>query len=444
MNRKSTGKSLAWNSFSQAWQALLPNNIFSLFTAHGNTDWQAPLLAMTAIAWSWSEADALGERFVAAREAVAQLTTRQLPTSYQGFIKALKLWSDSLIAVLLAAWRDWMRTRSATLWRTQGYVPIAVDGTRVACPRSKSNERLLCARKIDRRRATTREVQPQLWVTLLWHVAYRLPWDWRLGPYDSSEREHLRLMIPDLPRKTLLIADAGFAGYTYWSALLGAGHQFLIRVGGNVRLLKKLGIDQPATGWFALWPDVQQRRSQPPIWLRLVRVRRRCGVMYLVTSVLDESLLLDEEIARLYALRWGVEVFIRTVKQTLQGRALRSLSAENAIREMQWCLIGLMALERLAVESLLEAGELPARLSHAAARRTLQRALAGARHGLPTPELRAALARCLLDTYRRRCKTSRRYPRQRRARPTKPPQFLSATPAQKIAAHPSISSVLLK
>ena len=37
----------------------------------------------------------------------------------------------------------------------------------------------------------------------------RLPWDWRLGPSDSSERDHLREMIPHLPPDALVAAACG-------------------------------------------------------------------------------------------------------------------------------------------------------------------------------------------------------------------------------------------
>lgn len=64
---------------------------------------------------------------------------------------------------------------------------------------------------------------PQMWLTTLWHVGTGLPWDWRMGASDSSEREHLRQMIDVLPPGALVTADAGFVGYAYWKALLDSG-----------------------------------------------------------------------------------------------------------------------------------------------------------------------------------------------------------------------------
>src|SRR5260370_1032067 len=54
---------------------------------------------------------------------------------------------------------------------------------------------------------------PQIWLTIMWHVATGLPWDWRTGPSNSSERDHFRQMTAALPDGALVAGDAGFVGY---------------------------------------------------------------------------------------------------------------------------------------------------------------------------------------------------------------------------------------
>ena len=46
-------------------------------------------------------------------------------------------------------------------------------------------------------------------------------------------------MTADLPPDTLLTADCGFFGYEFWSELVVSNREFVIRVGGNDRLLMK-------------------------------------------------------------------------------------------------------------------------------------------------------------------------------------------------------------
>ncbi len=85
---------------------------------------------------------------------------------------------------------------------------------------------------------------PQQLVTCLFHVCSGLIWGWKRGGIQgNSERGQLREMIHLLPPNALLLDDAGFCGYDLLAALLAQGSSFLIRVGANVHLLKKLGYE---------------------------------------------------------------------------------------------------------------------------------------------------------------------------------------------------------
>src|SRR3954470_22531211 len=198
-----------------------------------------------------------------------------------------------------------------------GYAVFGVDGSRLELPRTESNEacfapaprrRSKSKSKSKRRRRSTAAAagaaaagakkanSPQMWLTTMWHVGTGLPWDWRLGPSDSSERAHLKQMIAALPAGALVTADAGFVGYEYWKALLDSGRQLLIRVGANVRLLRGLGYARERAGRVYLWPDREAARRRPPLVLRSVVARGRRHPVYLVTCVLDEETLSDGQI----------------------------------------------------------------------------------------------------------------------------------------------------
>lgn len=175
--------------------------------------------------------------------------------------------------------------------------------------------------------------------------------------------------------------------------------------------------------------------------LRLVRVRTQRRTIYLVTSVLDPNELSNQQIAELYRLRWGVEVFVRTFKQTFDRSRLRSGAADKAIRELEWSLLGLMGLQLLGVEALVAAGQAPARLSTAAALRAVRRGLIAACSDR-SDQLRIDLASAHIDQYSRRCKTSRRYPRQKRTRPPTRPAIRLATASERAAAKPFLQTIL--
>src|SRR6185369_10003791 len=110
---------------------------------------------------------------------------------------------------------------------------LAGDGSKVQLARTRSNEARYApaktrAKKGKKRRKTKRRKlsrqalakqarekkadSPQMALTLLHHLTLQLPWDWRLGSYDSSERQHLLDMIPQLPPDALVAADCGFYG----------------------------------------------------------------------------------------------------------------------------------------------------------------------------------------------------------------------------------------
>jgi hypothetical protein len=55
-------------------------------------------------------------------------------------------------------------------------------------------------------------------------------------------------MIDGLPAGVLVTADAGYVGYEYWKALIDTDHPLVIRVGSNVKMLKKLGYARERNG----------------------------------------------------------------------------------------------------------------------------------------------------------------------------------------------------
>jgi hypothetical protein len=256
-----------------------------------------------------------------------------------------------------------------------------------------------------------------MWLTLLWHVGTGLPWAWRTGPSDSSERGHLEEMLARLPQNSLIIADAGFVGYDFWKTILNARHHFVVRVGANVRLIRESGYARQHDHTVYLWPDAAAKKKQPPLVLRLIVLQDGKHPVYLVTN-LTKSQLSDRQAGTIYAARWGIELYFRTFKQTFGCRKLRSRSADNASLELDWSLLGLWCLCLLGQRELVENGEDPTWLSAAATIRAFQSTL---REYRVRPESREEslwerLRIAMLDDYQRNSsKTSRDYPRKKNA-----------------------------
>lgn len=420
---------------------LLRDVDWSGVTFRKDCTWSPRLLTAVSLMWAWSDEQTLVERFASARRLAVYLSSLSGPLaeSYQCFTKLLRRWTDVLIAALQAALRARLKRELAGSWCVLGFVMFGVDGSRCELPRTRSHEQAYSptrkrkkksykGRKRRDKTSARKANSPQLWLTTMWHVGTGLPWDWRIGPCDSSERAHLLEMLPQLPAEALITADAGFVGYEYLRAILDSQRRLLIRVGSNVRLLKKLGYARESGNTVYLWPDREAARRQPPLALRLVEAHNGRHPVFLVTSVLSTTRLTDRQVVELYARRWGIELFYRHLKQTFQRRKLRSASAENALLELHWSLAGLWAMALYALVQFQLAGLPPRRLSIAKTLRAFRRMMRDYLHPAERGQsLRERLRAALIDPYQRHDKTSRDYPRKKQESPPGPPQIMLAT-----------------
>jgi hypothetical protein len=215
----------------------------------------------------------------------------------------------------------------------------------------------------------------------------------------------------------------------------GGGRHFVIRVGANVALLRKLGwCCDEHDGVVYLWPDhAQKSRKEPPLVLRLVTLRDgRNRRMHLLTDVLDAAALPDADARDLYARRWVVEVLYRSLKQTMGRRRMACGAPAHAAAELDWAVVGLWALGLMAADAVAAAGHAPARVSVAAALRAVRRAAAAAPAWLHRRvTLAAALAAAVRDRYERKGPKAARVPvNKKRDRPPGDPRARTATPEE--------------
>lgn len=409
--------------------------------------WTPKGLIFAALLWAWSDEKTLNERFFLARKVLVSMgfLPRVPATTYQAFLKILNTWTVTLAMILVDAFRRRMSTDLAGRFKLFGYSVFGVDGSRLELPRTESNERRFSpaksptqrhghARSRAARARRSREKKcnsPQMWLTTMFHVGTGLPWDWRTGPSNSSERDHLRQMIDALPTDALVTADAGFVGYASWKALLQSGRHLLIRVGANVRLLRDLGYVKETGGVVDLWPDREAARNRPPLVLRLVVADGGRHPVYLVTSVLDQRQISDKHMVQIYGLRWRVELFYRHFKQTFERRKLRSHCGTNAELEAIWSLLGLWAMGLHAQVELSRQGVTCERISVAGALRAYRRSLREYRsHPDPGETLRELLGKAVIDRYRRADKASREYPRKKQGHAIGAPEIRDATKMQ--------------
>jgi hypothetical protein len=369
---------------------------------------------------AWGEQTQLVERFHVVTGFLKQTCKHwKLGTSYEGWVTALAREKERLVPLVIQGLRRHMRsmTDHQRCGRWEAY---AVDGSEFACPRTVENQQAMG--DVGKPNGI-----PLVSLTTLYHMRLGLPWALRVGPGTDSERAHLRDMVAELPGGSLLVADAGFVGYDLCRSLLARKQHFLLRVGGNIHLLNALGYDCEVRGRTVyLWPLDQQKENHPPLAFRLIVCEdERKQPVYLVTSLLAADQLTDAQASELYRQRWGIEVFYRTTKQTMERHTLRSRTPENCYLELTWAMLGVWLLQLLTVRQLIRAGHDPRDVSPAQARTLVRRVL---RHERPSHRTRRGLsgllANCRQDRYDRKAtKASRDYPRKKRHQPPGPPKI---------------------
>ena len=421
------------------------SSIFAALRPHGNTVWLPVSLVWMSLIWSWSESRNLTDAFTEAARQFRSLQPEAMVTTYQGFMYALGRWTPLLMPILLGVLHQRMEQVGSRFWRIGPWVPIAFDGSRNTTPRTVANETAFCAKNYGRgnrakygkkksrgmRRAKNKKnpcsaPQPQVWITLLWHMGLRLPWKWQMGPSNSSEREHVMEMVKSgwFPKLTLFCGDAGFVGFPLWSRILDSNCDFLVRVGANVTLLSESADwrfeGDKREGLVLCWPKAVMDKDQPPLRLRLMRVQIGKARVWLLTSVLNPAELTIKQATRLYQMRWGIEVEFRGLKQTLDRAKLRCRNDRRLLVELDWSILGMAVAKLFALKEQLSARRPeekaneppadPAKLSLAGTMRALREALRYpddvSRKG---QDLSSRLGAAVIDSYTRKAKKAARY-----------------------------------
>jgi len=220
------------------------------------------------------------------------------------------------------------------------------------CPRSQQlQERLGEAGKTDS--------PPMAYVSALVLLPLGLLWSWRLGKGTASEHDHLRSLLGTLPQRALIVADAFYQGYALYRDILASGASFLVRLSSRSRLYTADHVpwDRFRQTLVYYWPDNAQSQDQPPLCLRVVRVRGPKADVWLLTNVLDPRELNHRQIAQLYRWRWRNEGLFRYYKRMLGKVKLQSRTVKLVHREAEGSLIALQLLLALATRTRTHQGQ---------------------------------------------------------------------------------------
>ncbi len=153
---------------------------------------------------------------------------------------------------------------------------------------------------------------------------------------------------------------------------------------------------------------------KPPLVLRLIRLKEATGQTVCLLTNQGPERLSDALAARIYKLRWGIEVMWRDLKQTMSHHKTLGTSPGRVQAELDWALAGLWMLQLISVERMIASKQLPHRYSPASSLRVLRCAMGGKRRKRRT--LVMELTQAVKDTYcRKGSKKARHYPKKEAA-----------------------------
>jgi hypothetical protein len=173
----------------------------------------------------------------------------------------------------------------------------------------------------------------------------------------------------------LLLGDRNFGVFSVTRAIVAAqGHALLrltqtraAKLARSCGLKLKPGLDARLTWTPSRYDQCPQDLAPVPIQGRLVVVRvQRPGfrtlALYLFTTLLDEFNCPTQELARLYAQRWNIEVCLRYIKAQMDLGFLECYSADIARKEwfagliaynlIRWTMASAAALAQVALPLL--------------------------------------------------------------------------------------------
>lgn len=384
-------------------EILFPSaDIFADCNLHGNVKWKPDQLVSQAILFSWQGDRFLIDAFDYSLKVCTDMGLNAVAYSYTSLFNALAKYTPQLRLPVRKRLHDLAESVAGSCFRIGKFVPIAFDGSRVTTPRTASNEQAFCAanygqgktakyrkkqtkgmRRTKNEKNKPHHPKPQVWLTMLWHMGLKLPWTWKTGPSNSSERAHVVEMLEEetFPQDAFFCGDAGFIGYPLWSLILRKEADFLVRVGANVQLLAtNMDYEKKSGGIVYCWPKGKRDSGAPPLRLRLVKVKIGRAKVWLLTSVVDSDQLNIQQMIRMYKMRWGVEVEFRGLKQTVDKHTLGCRTSARVTVELDWSLFALAFAELLALREQLPSStpldpEKPIRLSLAETMRALRLAM---------------------------------------------------------------------
>ena len=250
--------------------------------------------------------------------------------------------------------------KMAELWHDLR--PKLIDGTTVSLPDTQKNQRAYPQSRSQKPGCGF----PLMKLVGVFSLTTGVLLDYAKGNKHQSELRLLKGLLDQFKPGDLAVADRGFCSYVLLALLLRRGVHALFRLHrsrpDDLRKGQRLGKNDRLFTWCK--PN-QRPRWLPPSWwkkipekltVRVIRFALHCRgyrteSVTLVTTLLDPQKYPAEDIARLYARRWKIELWFRDIKTSMGMEVLRCKSPQMVHKELEMFFIAYNLIRCLLVQA---------------------------------------------------------------------------------------------
>jgi len=274
----------------------------------------------------------------------------------------LRLPVDTLqrIRHAVAAHADQRLPHDQSLWH--GLRPKVIDGTTLTLPDTPKNQRAYPQLRSQKLGCGF----PLLKLVGIFSLSSGALLAYAKGNKHQHELTLLHTLLDYFKPRDLALADRGFSSYVWIALLLAREVQCLFRLHqarkADLRQGQRLGKEDRLFTWCK--PALKPRYLPNTLWQRIpkelsVRVLRfrlqvpgyRSKSVTLVTTLTDAQAYPAQELARLYARRWRIELWFRDIKTSMGMETLHGNTPRMVHKELEMFLIAYNMIRALMAQA---------------------------------------------------------------------------------------------
>lgn len=299
------------------------------------------------------------------------------------------------------------RTESHALWR--GHRTLLIDGSSFSMPDTPDLQKRFGQPGAQKPGCGF----PVSKILAVFHAGTGLLMEVVAAPLRTHDMSQLRRVHPLMKPNDVLVGDRGFCSFPHLAMLAQSGIHAVFRVHQkqivdftpnraytrnrvkpsekgrpHSRWLRSLGVLDQVVEWFKgqdrpEWMTEEEFKTLPETLIvrelryEVGRPGYRTRNVTLVTTLLDAELYPLEELAKLYFVRWRVEVNFKHLKTTLNLDVLKCATVDGILKELMVYAIVYNLVRMVMVEAAGRQGVEVERISFVDAARWLAQATAG-------------------------------------------------------------------